>query len=230
MNFSEFLSSRDYFDDIFAAADTTPECMNLQETAGGWLYSKGIKSYFIVKLSGDQFGCLIDDEVVNTWTIEEAEARLFASIEDTEEVDQFLLLQERFGDYDDIIPVVKGYSDQSWGNDSCPKLGLYLPGYESHIWLDYRNPQSRELGPEGRQFTLCVGTEDDGSNLLSEDFVDFSDHNIAHRALKLMYTDWANENNFSAEVEPNALKNSYPLNEEQTRWIEEYQKAWSDSV
>lgn len=71
--------------------------------------------------------------------------------------------ENQFADYDDpriaqFMPIAKrlGWQDTSWGNDICPSIETqFLLGgisYRYRIWLDYSNPDAREIG--GAQFAL----------------------------------------------------------------------------
>jgi hypothetical protein len=56
--------------------------------------------------------------------------------------------REEFPDFDDELPVIDGFSDQSWHNDACPRLiddELHLV-----LYVDYLNPALSDL-PEARE-------------------------------------------------------------------------------
>ena len=52
-----------------------------------------------------------------------------------------------FPDYDDELPVIDGFKDESWHNDVCPSMEkrIYNDAYLK-LWCDYKNPEMREIG------------------------------------------------------------------------------------
>lgn len=58
-----------------------------------------------------------------------------------------------FPDYDDELPVIDGFKDESWHNDVCPSMEkrIYNDAYLK-LWCDYRNPEMREIG--GNQYII----------------------------------------------------------------------------
>lgn len=68
-----------------------------------------------------------------------------------------------FPDFDDELPVIEGFKDASWCNETCPAMideELHL-----HLFVDYKDPQRSEF-PEDRmsgelgRYTLKRLTED----------------------------------------------------------------------
>ena len=87
-----------------------------------------------------------------------------------------------FPDYDDELPVIDGFKDESWHNDVCPSLDYPLGGENIlRIWFDYANPEMRECG--GDQFALGIGEYSQlqglmGSNDLNEILAYIKKHNL----------------------------------------------------
>ncbi len=50
-----------------------------------------------------------------------------------------------------------GFEDDSWGNDSCPKLWYEGKGYTVLIWIETIDPNMREFDDE-KQFTATLQT------------------------------------------------------------------------
>ena len=50
-----------------------------------------------------------------------------------------------------------GFEDDSWGNDSCPKLWYEGKGYTVLIWIETIDPNMREFEGE-KQFTATLQT------------------------------------------------------------------------
>jgi len=50
-----------------------------------------------------------------------------------------------------------GFIDDSWGNDSCPKLYYEGKGYVVQIWIETVDPNMREFEDE-KQFTATLQT------------------------------------------------------------------------
>lgn len=71
----------------------------------------------------------------------------------------FDLLRREFPDYPvDSLPAIPSHwTEASWHNDVCPS---FLPCDGMRLWVDYPNPESREL-PRSRRFTLCTFSEED---------------------------------------------------------------------
>ncbi len=51
-----------------------------------------------------------------------------------------------------------GFSDDSWGNDTCPKLWRDGKGYRVQIWIETMDPEMREFEGE-LQFTAVIESE-----------------------------------------------------------------------
>ena len=66
-----------------------------------------------------------------------------------------MIMHQQFKDYDGKLPTLKGFVDDSWGNDVCPSL--YNPERKMKLWVDYVNPAKRECG--GLRYTLCIYSE-----------------------------------------------------------------------
>lgn len=73
-----------------------------------------------------------------------------------------------FPDYDDTLPVIDGFADSSYGNDTCPSIYSDVLGLTIHC--DYKDESKRENGGLTR---YGVSLEDTGESLLETD--DFSD-------------------------------------------------------
>lgn len=67
-----------------------------------------------------------------------------------------------FADYDDSLPVIAGFVDCSYGNDTCPSI--YSASLGITIYCDYANPAKRECC--GERYSV---SNDNGEILLSTD-------------------------------------------------------------
>lgn len=52
------------------------------------------------------------------------------------------LCQTYFPDYDDVLPVISGFTDSSYGNDSCPSI--HNASLNLTIHCDYSDESKRE--------------------------------------------------------------------------------------
>jgi hypothetical protein len=49
-----------------------------------------------------------------------------------------------FPDYDDVLPIIEGFIDASYGNDTCPSL--YSEALQLTVHCDYADDTKREIG------------------------------------------------------------------------------------
>jgi hypothetical protein len=61
-----------------------------------------------------------------------------------------------FPDFDSTLPVLHGFTDDSWQNDVCPSL--YNETLNLKIFCDYLDPNKRECG--GKMFALYSHDDD----------------------------------------------------------------------
>ena len=66
------------------------------------------------------------------------------------------LIDYAFPNYDDVLPMIKGFDDASYKNDSAPSIhkllskDIYLV-----LYCDYKNKKRRE-NPESFRYSLCL--------------------------------------------------------------------------
>jgi hypothetical protein len=67
------------------------------------------------------------------------------------------LVKEAFPNYDDVLPMLEGFEDCSYKNDSCPSISKEL-GEEIRLMLycDYKNKYKRE---DREGFRYCLSFE-----------------------------------------------------------------------
>lgn len=86
-----------------------------------------------------------------------------------------------FPDYDDELPSIDGFVDESWHNDVCPSLvhNIFTERYLK-LWCDYKDPAMREVG--GNQYTLVFQSEDHWETvyLFSTDDIEAMKNYIKH--------------------------------------------------
>ena len=68
-----------------------------------------------------------------------------------------------FPDYDDTLPVIAGFVENSYGNDLCPSIYSYAQGLR--IYCDYKNEALRE----GCGMRYNIAIDDCGEALLETD-------------------------------------------------------------
>ena len=86
-------------------------------------------------------------------------------------MNRFDRLQSEFPDYDiaTLPPIPAGWEDSSWHNDVCPSFTIGdTAGAFLHVFVDYQNPDERELG----DFRFCVSAVDkdgDSGHIIDSD-------------------------------------------------------------
>ena len=84
--------------------------------------------------------------------------------------------ETEFPDYDDDMPFISGFVDDSWHNDVCPSLRYdFNDGSYLKLFCDYKNFGSREVG--GDQYALSY----------------YENEEVSDEVLHLMSTDDINE-------------------------------------
>ena len=59
--------------------------------------------------------------------------------------------EKEFPDFGPLgVSIPEGFTDTSWHNDACPSF----TSEAFKIWVDYANPDNREI-PQSTRFTLC---------------------------------------------------------------------------
>lgn len=64
---------------------------------------------------------------------------------------------KEFPDYDDELPTLTGFVDDSWHNDTCPSL--FNATYNLKLWCEYADENKRECG--GARYVLHYLDDDD---------------------------------------------------------------------
>lgn len=69
-----------------------------------------------------------------------------------------------FLDYDGNLIIPKGFEDNSWHNDVCPKVTKTITSYrntitEINIWQDYADENLREL--KGKRFVFDISVDNE---------------------------------------------------------------------
>ncbi len=67
---------------------------------------------------------------------------------------------KEFPDYDSTLPVLDGFVDDSWHNDTCPSLVNVAHGLK--LWCEYANPKRRTGGC--KQYILYHVNDDNWSD------------------------------------------------------------------
>lgn len=64
-----------------------------------------------------------------------------------------------FPHYDDVLPSIDGFEDDSWHNDVSPSMRykLFANTYIK-LWCDFKDTEMREIG--GKQYTVTHYSED----------------------------------------------------------------------
>lgn len=192
MNFKSFIATRVEHADICAAMGQDADELGLDTTGKGWVYTgPDGDTYFLVAHADGTFGACIENSEISTYTIEAAEAQLWAYVAPDGDADvaQFMKFARVFSDFNDVLPVIKGFDDSCWGNNSCPSMGIEIEGYEIVLFIDYRNCESREM-PQGPQCSLSVNREDGCTGELLNLQFDDVPSNLAEQALCAVYQDW----------------------------------------
>jgi len=67
------------------------------------------------------------------------------------------LIDYAFPNYDDTLPKIKGFSDYSYKNDTCPSIGMEVnPSEYIMIYCDYKNPNRSESYTGGEYYRFFV--------------------------------------------------------------------------
>lgn len=68
-----------------------------------------------------------------------------------------------FENFDDVIEIPEGWINTTWRNNACPSIELQIDeDYSVTIWIDYKNPELREM--KGKRFIVSlVDPEEDYS-------------------------------------------------------------------
>jgi hypothetical protein len=78
------------------------------------------------------------------------------------------LVKSAFPRYDDTLPVIEGFSDYSYKNDTCPCIGKEVNKDEYiMVYCDYKNPNKSESYTGGdyyRFFVMLDLTMDENQN------------------------------------------------------------------
>lgn len=72
-----------------------------------------------------------------------------------------MLYKTEFPDYDDTLPEIEGFVDDSWHNDSCPKLIKDLGYTIVTLWCDYKDLDKREYEGAPR-YSIAVTDSHEG--------------------------------------------------------------------
>lgn len=82
---------------------------------------------------------------------------------------------KEFPSFDDVLPTIERFYDDSWHNDSCPSLRCELRGGDyAKLWCNYKDANLRET--HGKRYTLTFYKNEDFSddylNLFSTDDIE----------------------------------------------------------
>lgn len=221
--FAAFVATREAHDDICAAVNLQPDEMNIDSARPGWLYHAE-EPYYLIQLDADCVGAVVTIDTIAQPTLEAAEASLYALTHDSGEVDQFCAIRTQFPHYDDILPLLVGFENTTWKNDSCPSFRLEFGGYEAVLWCDYRNPMSRQLSEEpSEQFTLTIGTCDDFEAVANKSLTAIP-ATLATEVLSAIYVHWCAAQGLPDMSADELLFES--LSDAQSDWLEDYMAVW----
>lgn len=67
-----------------------------------------------------------------------------------------MLYKTEFPTYDDTLPNLAGFVDDSWRHDVCPSMHNQVLGVK--LWIDWQDYDQRECG--GKRYTLCKEGDD----------------------------------------------------------------------
>ena len=67
--------------------------------------------------------------------------------------------RKEFPAFDYTLPTLDGFTDQSWHNDTCPKLVREDGDVTVTVWCDYADPDRREN--VGLRYAVTVTLPDD---------------------------------------------------------------------
>lgn len=198
--FAEFLATRIHHATDIATAYGQPwdeiGC-NTPET-GGYLYVGDDDDHYHIVDNDGEYSFMFENSDYLHDTLEAAEASLYANVYHDAPVSlQLWEIRSTFGEYDDVLPIVPGFVDDSYGNDACPKLTLQIGDYIADLYCDYRNYESREM-PGGPQFALTVGDEDLYERVHKESF-DAIPAGLAHKVLTMIMADWCQRQGLTHE-------------------------------
>jgi hypothetical protein len=232
--FAEFLATREHHANNIATAYGQPwdELGCDKPDSGGYMYwdRDEDQNYVILQREGEDgieyhFDFENSDEL--HYTLEAAEASLYANVyHDAPESRQLWEIRSTFGEYDDVLPIVPGFVDDSYSNDACPKLTLQIGDYICDLYCDYRNYESREM-PGGPQFALTVGDEDLYERVHKESF-DAIPAGLAHKVLTLIMADWCQRQGLKHEdAEEMILRDD--LTTAQRTFISDLINAWESA-
>ncbi|QYW02538.1 hypothetical protein CPT_Silvanus_064 [Stenotrophomonas phage Silvanus] len=227
--FAQFIATRQHIATDIATAYGQPwdeiGC-NTPET-GGYLYvGEDDDTYYIVDNDGEYSFMFEHDDYAHD-TLEAAEAALYANVYyDAPESRQFWEMRCTFGEYDDVLPIVPGFVDDSYGNDAMPKLTLAIGDYIADLYCDYRNYESREM-PSGPQFALTVGDEDFYERVHKE-FFDVIPAGLAHKVLTMILGDWCARQGLKCESADEMILRD-DLTVAQRTFISDFITAWESA-
>ena len=76
---------------------------------------------------------------------------------------------KEFPHYDGFLPMIEGFEDTSWHNDTCPSLTYKLKAdYELRLYVDFDDPERRENGGHKYKLSL-VSPEDEWTWIIQTD-------------------------------------------------------------
>lgn len=222
--FAEFLATRTAHANICAAAKLTPEEMSIDSERPGWLYSAE-EPYYLIQMDAETVGAVVTIDTITQPTLEAAEASLYALTHDSREVDQFETIRHHFPHYDDILPIVPGFTESSWYKDTRPKMVLNIGDYRAMLWCDYRSTNYRELDEENApQFSLTIGTDEDFELIENIDHETIPNE-LAHHVLTKIMQHWCETQGLLHESADEMILRD-DLTAEQRQFISDVINAW----
>jgi len=226
--FAEFVATRTHHADIATAYGQPWDEIgcNTPET-GGYLYvGDDDDTYHIVDNDGEFSFMFENDDYLHS-TLEAAEASLYANVyHDAPESQQLREIRNTFSQYDDVLPIIPGFVDDSAIDEGCPKLTLQIGNYICNLHCDYRNYNSREM-PNGAQFALTVGDEDLYERLHKQSFDAIPD-GLPHKVLTMILIDWCARQGLKCESADEMILRD-DLTVAQRTFISDFINAWEST-
>lgn len=228
--FAEFLATRKHYETNIADAYGQPwdELGCDKPDSGGYMYWGDDGDYFVILTregeDGAEFHFDFEHDDYLHYTLAAAEAELYSSVYfNTPEVAQFHDIRCTFDAYDDILPIIPGFTNDSWGNDAMPKMTLQIGDYICDLYCDFRDYNSREM-PNGPQFAFVIGDEVIYNRVHSESF-DVIPTGLAHIALTKILGDYCERHGLKCESADEMILRD-DLTADQRSFLSDFINAW----
>ncbi len=97
--------------------------------------------------------------------------------------------KEEFPHFELDVQIPDGFEDNSWHNDVCPNwIKNNSDGSVINLWIDYKNPEEREM-KKGKRFMIFHFKNDED---LSIDSANFSYHGNDYNVILKMIEEFSN--------------------------------------